>query len=175
MMHVTGAAARAGRLVGRLGRDRSGASAIEFALVAPIFIALLFAILETGLVFLASQTLETATADAARLVMTGQAQNMTAEQFKTKTCEFIPALFDCSKISVDVRAFDAVPTIPPAIVDGHFTNNVTFNAGKRSQTVVVRLFYEWPLVVTGIGYNVSNIAGNKRLLTATAAFRNEPF
>jgi len=41
--------------------------------------------------------------------------------------------------------------------------------------VVVRLFYQWPLLVTGLGYNISNLSGSKRLLSATAAFRNEPF
>ncbi len=35
----------------------------------------MFAIMETALVFFASQTLETAVADSARLIMTGQAQN----------------------------------------------------------------------------------------------------
>jgi len=27
----------------------------------------------------------------------------------------------------------------------------------------------------GLGYNISNLNGSKRLLSATAAFRNEPF
>jgi hypothetical protein len=39
----------------------------------------------------------------------------------------------------------------------------------------VRLFYKWPLFVTGLGFNVSNIGSNQRLLTATAAFQNEPY
>jgi hypothetical protein len=41
--------------------------------------------------------------------------------------------------------------------------------------VVVRLFYQWPLIVTGLGFNIANLSGSKRLLTATAAFQNEPF
>ena len=36
-------------------------------------------------------------------------------------------------------------------------------------------FYQWPMFVTGLGYNISNLSGTKRLLTATAAFRNEPY
>jgi hypothetical protein len=39
----------------------------------------------------------------------------------------------------------------------------------------VRLFYPWQLFVTGLGYNISNMTGNQRLLVATAAFRNEPY
>jgi hypothetical protein len=41
--------------------------------------------------------------------------------------------------------------------------------------VVVRMFYQWQLFVTGFGYNISNLVGNQRLLVATAAFKNEPF
>jgi len=29
--------------------------------------------------------------------------------------------------------------------------------------------------VTGLGYNISNLSGNQRLLVATAAFQNEPY
>jgi hypothetical protein len=37
--------------------------------------------------------------------------------------------------------------------------------------VVVRLFYQWPIYVSLL----QNMSGNKRLLIATAAFRNEPY
>src|ERR1035437_1140141 len=58
----------------RFARHQDGTAAIEFALVAVPFLALLFAILETALVFFAGQTLETAASDSGRLIMTGQAQ-----------------------------------------------------------------------------------------------------
>ena len=44
----------------RLARQEDGTAAIEFGLVALPFLALVFAIIETALVFFASQTLETA-------------------------------------------------------------------------------------------------------------------
>jgi hypothetical protein len=50
-------------------------------------------------------------------------------------------------------------------------------AGAKG-TQVVRGFYQWPLFVTGLGYNIANIgrssANKKRLLAATAAFHVEP-
>src|SRR6267142_1539977 len=60
--------------------------------------ALMFAIMETAIVFFASQTLETAVADSARLIMTGQAQSQgfTQAQFKTAVCAKILGLFDCA-------------------------------------------------------------------------------
>jgi hypothetical protein len=41
--------------------------------------------------------------------------------------------------------------------------------------VVVRLFYQWPVYVSLLGFNLQNMSGGHRLLIATAAFRNEPF
>ncbi|MEA3027253.1 MAG: hypothetical protein QOF91_2538, partial [Alphaproteobacteria bacterium] len=70
--------ARAGkRLLARIGarrfiRQQDGATTVEFALVAAPFLAMVFAIMETAVVFFAGQTLETAGADSARLIMTGQ-------------------------------------------------------------------------------------------------------
>jgi Flp pilus assembly protein TadG len=58
----------------RFARAEDAAAAVEFALVAAPFLALIFAILETALVFFADQTLETAASNSARLIMTGQAQ-----------------------------------------------------------------------------------------------------
>src|SRR3954449_11365980 len=81
----------------RFRGSRRGSAVVEFALVAPMFFALLFAIIETALMFFASQVLETATQDSARQIMTGQAQNaaMTQAQFKTLVCSKIYAMFDC--------------------------------------------------------------------------------
>jgi Flp pilus assembly pilin Flp len=50
----------------RFRRNRRGSSAVEFALVAPVFFALLFAIIETVIVFFAGQVLETGVQDAGR-------------------------------------------------------------------------------------------------------------
>ena len=102
-------------------RDRRGSAAVEFALVAPVFFGLLFAIIEAALVFFASQTLETATQDVARLVMTGQAQGIgyTQSQFKDQVCSRISALFDCQNgIYVDVESFPSFDkAIPPDAID----------------------------------------------------------
>src|SRR5215475_10340201 len=91
-------------LLRRFGRNGRGSAAVEFALVAPVFFALLFAIIETALMFFASQVLETITQNSARMIFTGQAQTQafTATQFKTFVCGQIPALFNCSNIYVDV-------------------------------------------------------------------------
>ena len=49
---------------GRFARRQDGGAAVEFGLVAAPFLALLFAIMETAIVFFAGQALETAAADS---------------------------------------------------------------------------------------------------------------
>lgn len=162
-------------------RNRGGSAAVEFALVAPMFFALLFAIIETAFMFFASQVLETVTQDSARMIMTGQAQNaaFTQAQFKTLVCSKVVALFDCvNGITIDVQnypQFSNVNVANPIDNSKNFTNPNNFNPGGPGDIVVVRVFYQWPILVTQMGYDISNLSGSKRLLTATAAFQNEPF
>jgi Flp pilus assembly protein TadG len=57
-----------------LARCDSGATAVEFALVAAPFFAMLVALFQTALVFFASRVLDETTEQASRYIMTGQAQ-----------------------------------------------------------------------------------------------------
>ena len=165
----------------RFRRNRSGTAAVEFALVAPIFLGVLFAIIELALVFFASQILETVTQDTARLILTGQAQKaeFTQGQFKDAVCAKLVTMFDCQNgISIDVQSYKSFATVDiadPIDAKKNFVPPNNYLPGGPGDIVVVRLFYKWPLFVTGLGFNVANIAGNKRLLTATAAFQNEPY
>lgn len=169
-------------LLRRFGRNRRGSAAIEFALVAPLFFALLFAIIETALVFFAGQVLETGTQDAARAFLTSQVQSngTSAVDFKQSICDKVSALFSCSDIYVDVRSFapgTAITLVNPIDGSGNFVNSFVYQppALNSSNTVVVRAFYQWPLYVTKLGYDISNIArgtsSSKYLLAATAALR----
>ncbi|HEY4775748.1 MAG TPA: TadE/TadG family type IV pilus assembly protein, partial [Xanthobacteraceae bacterium] len=158
-----------------------GAAAIEFSLVLLPFLALLFAIIQTAIVFFASQALETAVADSARLILTGQAQtaNYNQSAFKNAVCTKIYGLFDCANgIQVDVRTFSSFAGISlttPIDGNGNLINNFVYQPGGPGDIVVVRLMYEWPIYMQLFNLNLANMAGNKRLLVATAAFRNEPY
>jgi Flp pilus assembly protein TadG len=172
------------KVLRRFRRSRRGSTAVEFALVAPVFFALLFAILETGIMFFADQVLESVTQNAARTILTGQTQaaGYSEAQFMSNvicpTGSLAAMLFNCvTGISVDVQSYPAFSniTINSQVVGGSFVPPTNFNPGGPSQIVVVRLFYQWPLFVTGFGYNIANLSNGKRLLTATAAFQNEPY
>ena len=169
------------QLLHRFRRGREGSAVVEFALVAPMFVALLFAIIETALMFFASQVLETVTQDSARTIMTGQAQGsaLTQAQFKSDVCSRVAALFDCANgITIDVQSyssFAALNVADPIDAGKNFTNPNNYSPGGPGDIVVVRLFYQWPILVTGFKYDISNLSGSKRLLSATAAFQNEPY
>jgi Flp pilus assembly protein TadG len=177
-------AAAATKALRRFRRNRRGSAAVEFALVAPVFFALLFAIIETALVFFAAQVLETGTQDSARLMYTHQAYDtgMTESQFKTDLCNRIAVLFNCganySNIFVDVKSYPpgTAITITDPIVGGALTGPFVYYLPPPGSpnTVVVRVFYQWPLFVTGLGYNIANLNGSQRLLAASAAFHVEP-
>src|ERR1700730_4820789 len=91
----------------RFRRNRRGSAAVEFALGGPVFFALLFAIIETSIVFFAGQVLETVAQNSARLIMTGQAQTggWQATDFQSKVCGQIPALLSCAHVYVDVQSY----------------------------------------------------------------------
>jgi Flp pilus assembly protein TadG len=187
--------ASTGNMLRRFRRSRRASAAVEFALVAPMFFALLFAIIETAIIFFASQVLETITQDSARVIATGQSQSgqiavcadpvlgaqpCTQLTFHTYVCSQIPTLFSCSGMYVDVEScpsasgFSCV-AFNSQINNGTFTNNMQYTPGGPGYIVVVKLFYIWPLYVTGLGYNIANLSGSQRLLTATAVFKNEPY
>ncbi len=169
-------------VVRRFIHQQDGATAVEFAMVAAPFLAMMFAIIETAIVFFAGQTLETAGADSARLIMTGQAQTQGFDQtaFKNAVCAKIYGLFDCSGgLYVDVKnysSFGAITTGKPVDANGNLqTGTFGYQPGGPGDIVVVRLLYQWPVYVSLLGLNLADSTGGKRLLMSTIAFRNEPY
>jgi Flp pilus assembly protein TadG len=171
---------KAVRLARRFVRQQSGIAAVEFGMIAAPFLALIFAILETSLIFFAGQALETAVADSGRLIMTGQAQTQGFDQnaFKNAVCAKIYGLFDCANgVFIEVKSFTsfAAMTMPTPTLDsnGNIVNNFGYDAGGPCSIVLVRLFYQWPVYVSLLG--LGDNGGTKRMLIATSAFRNEPY
>lgn len=178
---------------GRLGRDKNGATVVEFAIVIFPFLAILFAVVEVALVFFAGQVLETAVADSSRRIMTGEVQKagLTEDQFKQDVCGRLQALFDCQGgIHIDVKKHSASSGGDPNSMFGDANlsqppydeendeldvSDFDFDPGKQGDIVIVRVAYEWPIFVRDFGFNLSTLPNGKRLLMATAAFRNEPY
>ena len=165
----------------RFHRDTQGVTVVEFAMVATPFFALLFAIMETALVFFTEQIVEMGVSDAARLVRTGQVQNgnFSQDEFRDAVCGNIAELFDCrNKLKVDVRTFENFAGTgggPPLDEEGNLIDDFAYQPGNGGDIVVVHGFLEWPTIVPGLGNDMRNLGNGKRLIMTTATFRNEPF
>jgi Flp pilus assembly protein TadG len=175
---------RIGKAVRLWNRHRAeGHSAVEFALIAPVFFMLLMGIVETGMVFFASSTLENGMEIAARMIRTGQVQGsgMSQSAFRQVVCDNINTFMSCdaSKLHIDVRAFSSFGSSnyqDPIDDDGNLNSDLdNFTPGSSCQVVLVRAFYEWRLFTPGFAQYYANLGSNKRLLSASVAFRNEPY
>ncbi|GGK32014.1 TadE/TadG family type IV pilus assembly protein [Salinarimonas ramus] len=175
--------------VKRFRRDEDGATAIEFAFVAIPFFALLFAIVESAIVFWTQQVLETALHDSARRIYTGQFQNdnpgvndpaQLEEAFRAEVCSRVVALFDCEgTLRLDVRNFSDFSGISFGSVvtdEGEFDDDAfTFERSQAGQVVIVRAAIAYPVFTGVLDSSGSRLADGRRLLMASAAFRTEPF
>jgi Flp pilus assembly protein TadG len=185
-------------------RDSRAAAGIEFAFIAPVFFTLLLGIIETGIVFYAQNRLESATQSAGREVRTGAAQGTayaaaskcsggtggsgtngayasSQEWFKDQICCRISSLMtDCSgSLHVNVQNYTAG--------FGSDFSNTTDNSGNLQpvpdgyspgtacDVVLLRTTYSWTVVAPLMSFFLVNMANDKHLLSATTAFRNEPF
>ena len=104
-----GLMARLGRCLRRFGRNRDGATAIEFTLLAIPFSMLVFAILESCISFAAQEIMTNATDDVARQLRTGQllkanVNEITLKQAICEKMEFMVAK-GCPDMIVDLREF----------------------------------------------------------------------
>ena len=59
--------------------------------------------------------------------------------------------------------------------NGNLTVSATYSPGGPGDIVVVRLLYQWPVYVSLLGLDFSDMSGGNRLIMATVAFRNEPY
>ncbi|WP_292036536.1 TadE/TadG family type IV pilus assembly protein [Brevundimonas sp. UBA4553] len=174
------------RLVGSPSRrrrsTREGSTAVEFGLLAFPFFILLFGILEVGLLLLLDAVVETAVSDAGRLVRTGQAQQqaMTPAAIKQKLCARMSVFSgDCpDRAFIDVRVVDnfTTPVAPDPLASGVFDpSKLTYQPGGPGDRILVRIWYEQPIVTPFISQALSRTTDHKVLLTTSLAFRNEPY
>jgi len=163
----------------RRGR-RDGSAAVEFGLVALPFIMMIFAILEIALIFLTDTVLENAVVDTGRQIRTGEAAGagLTADQFKARICARMSAFANncSSRLTVDVRVLPRFRDPPPDPLSGGGFNTagLTYLPGQPGSIVIVRAWYKQPIFTPFMNQGAPR-AGSDGVLTATMAFRNEPY
>jgi len=172
-------------------RDKDGATAIEFAMVAMPFFFVILATMEVAMVMWQGEVLETAVARASRKIYTGEFQlahaaetNMTTlqTQLKQSICGdmgvFLPSSSCTTQLSVDVRTLDTFSSTSTAnpidAADGSY-NTTKFgyaNVAPKAVGLLTASFVYNPFFPQlGIG----TLPGGRRLIMATAAFKAEPY
>jgi Flp pilus assembly protein TadG len=163
-------------LLARFARAQDGAAAVEFAFVAIPFFVLIFAIIELGLAFLVSMTLENAMMNVDRRIRTGELQDAkaTAETYRSLVCQQMSWLEKAcpSAIILDVRV------LPSFVAGGSLgapkAAKTCWDPGGPNSIVLVRGYYKWPLITPLLQNAVGGTAGNRQIYFA-AVFANEPY
>jgi Flp pilus assembly protein TadG len=185
-MKITAGKRRSSRF-GAFIRDSKGATAVEFALVATPFLAILAALIQAFLVFFAQSVLENAVRQSSRQILTGQVQTQDASlsqaaamaAFHQTVCNSAAVLFTCTGLMVDVQVannWSSANTGMPVLTydsNGNVTNTWQFDPGNAGDIVVVRVIYLWPVFFGQVAFNANQANGSREIM-ASAAFQNEP-
>lgn len=152
-----------------LWRRQDGVSALEMALLLPVFLFLVFGVIQVGLLLLTQSVLDVATHDGARLIETGQVQQGAGvTTFQTALCAvFSGGLFDCDQLRWTVSSgstFQAITT------SSGLPSASSFSPGSADSRVVVQVFYTQTLLLPLVA-DVLN-AGNGVVLSSTVALQN---
>lgn len=167
----------------RFARERRGAVAIEFGIMALPFIGLIFAILETSLSFSTQQLIANAADRISRDVRTGRlrAANLNGSGLHDMVCAQIALMAPdgCPDLEVDIQnyaSFAAVPKRTPFTAGGDIDDSgFAIAPGGPSTINQMRIYYRWPVMTDFMRSYMSNLPGGKTLLAATTTWRNEPF
>jgi len=182
---MTTARSRARTAGSRFARARDGASAVEFALVAPLFLALTFSIIEAGYFYFVDSAVEAANAKAARLIRTGQAQTtaLSREAFFDEICDVVDIFGDCgTQLTVDVSRFATFSALAADVAapvcrdaDPDDVDAIPYAAGGARDIVRVRVCFLHKSFNPGLGLNLEKTNAGALRMISTSIFRNEPY
>ncbi|MHA7873274.1 MAG: TadE/TadG family type IV pilus assembly protein [Hyphococcus sp.] len=171
--------------------NKSGAAAVEFSIVAPLFLAIMFSMFEVGWFFYTNSVLDAATDRAARMVRTGQLQEngtltTPEERFDflyDEICDVVDTFGDCpSRLTMEVQTFTtfaelAAATAPMICADSPPDDIATipFEPGDELQIVRIRVCLIYDTINPAIGANLAEGDEGQRHLISTMIFQNEPY
>ena len=132
----------------RAAADDSGIAAVEFAVIAPMFIALILVSVILGIVFTAKSGLDFTTQKVARMVMTGQVASHSALQ--TAICSNTGGLIDCNSVMASLTKYtsgnlDNINTSTPALT---FNANGTVSNSWNTQSEPLVQFRSFNLCIS---------------------------
>ena len=174
-----------------LKHNQKGAAAIEFAMVAPVFLALMFSIFEIGWVFFAESVSERASHQAARLLRTGQIQQIDItndpdaqqEAVRDEVCKFAVIFGDCNDtLTIEVEQFASFAELAASNeeitckdANQEAQDQINFEPGDGGTIVRVRTCILYKTLNPVIGLSLSNTNGASNRLISQFVFRTENF
>lgn len=179
-------------------RNEGGSTAIETALIAPIFFALVFSTFEVGHFFFKQSVIEQAAHSAARQVRVGRAVAADylneapaegecatgRECFYEDLCKRVAFFGDCRQhLSVEVRQFDSFadvvangaeavrcPNDPEYVFDAQ-----PYDPGDRNEVIRIRICYLVQTFNPALGLSLKQNEDGTRSVVVVAIHRNEPY
>jgi len=155
-------------------RDKRGIAAVEFALVLPVFVFLIFAVIDFGWYFFVQHTIQYATREGVRLALVGRTLTDDKGNAMTREASIIKTIKDNASLAVDPK--DLNISIFPVSSDSGYGDpehwDETQNAGEPGAIMRVRTRYTYHLLTPLIGYFFS---GGKIPVQAEATYKNEQF
>ncbi|MEM9740710.1 MAG: TadE/TadG family type IV pilus assembly protein [Pseudomonadota bacterium] len=170
--------ARLGK-TGQFPQDRRGATAVEFALVAPVALFMVVAIIEYSLFYFKTSFLKHVLYEASRNVQTGEVQDAIDPQalFQTEYCDDATFLIRCEDVFFDVRAAASLGaiTFPSATFNasGQPTNFV-FQPGGPNDITTMRVATPYRFF-TPFMQDIFQPDGAPAIIVGYSVARNEPF
>ncbi|MER2519496.1 MAG: TadE/TadG family type IV pilus assembly protein [Bdellovibrionales bacterium] len=156
-------------------RSCRGATAVEMALIAPVFFMLLTGITEMTMMMTAQQLLESATYNTSRLAKTGyvesgKSQLETVSQVLNKQLESLGSFIDMTHVTMTAKAYETFA----GIGSGEGSEGL----GTPEQIVVYTVTYPWKFLTPMIGelIGTQDTGGNWVVnLQSQIVVRNEPY
>jgi Flp pilus assembly protein TadG len=160
---------------------KEGTTAIEFSLLVFPYMLLTVAIIELSMMYAAASLLEGATGSAARMIRTGQLQQMEGvnpeDMFREAICDYATVLVDCGNIIVEVQPMDSFADYdemePQYDEDGNLVSG-GFDAGDSSDRILIRAAYRYNMMTPFIGPLLAG-ADNSILFVSTIVLQVEPY
>ena len=160
-------------------RQRCGATAVEFALVAPVALFMMVAIVEYSLFYYKTAFLKHVLHEAARNVQTGEVQREADPQayFRTEYCQDAGFLMRCEDVYFDVRSASdlSLITFPTASFDGQGRpTNFVFQPGGTSDITTMRVAAPFNFI-TPFMQTIFQPNGAPAIIVGYSVAKNEPF
>jgi Flp pilus assembly protein TadG len=156
-------------------KDQGGATAVEFALVAPLLCFALLSLVEVGMMGMMCSGLDNAVIEAARRIRTGRTDGPTsASSFEDQICANMGGSSTAchTRLITSVQKFSQFSTAGATIATDPANE---FDKGAAGDIIIVKANYTWPLMTPFLATAFERSGPLSVTLSSRLAFKNEPF